>query len=60
MRHVERLVRRLENATQPFEGIIGGKHAFIKTPDGIWGNKVLVNELVALEIAKSLSIRIPD
>lgn len=60
MEHVDKLLRRLTNATEPFEGIIEGEHAFIKTPNGSWGNKVLANEYIALKLAKLLSITIPD
>lgn len=60
MYHVTKLLRRLEAATQPFEGVLNNKNVFIKTPNGTWGNKVLINEFVCLKLAESLNIPIPN
>lgn len=60
MSHVTKLLRRIKAATEPFEGIIGDKRAFIKAPNGVWGNKVLINEFICLKLAQKLRLPIPN
>lgn len=61
IKNVSKITRLIESgATEPLEGIIDDNIVIIKTFNNRWGNKVLINEFICLEIAKLLNLPIPN